>query len=99
MNGIISSSLEVERFIMIIMSAFAAMVMVLVAVGIYGVMSYIVEQRIQEIGIRIALGVALSQARNMVVRHGLTLIIAGVGIGVCTAWELALLLQAFLFGV
>jgi len=68
-------------------------------VGIYGVMSYSVQQRTQEIGIRIALGAEASQARNMVVRHGLTLTITGVVIGLAAAWELALLLQGLIFGV
>jgi putative ABC transport system permease protein len=99
MNRIVASSLEVDRFIMIIMSAFAAMALFLAAVGIYGVMSYGVQQRTQEIGIRIALGAEPSQARNMVVRHGLTLTIVGVVIGLGLAWEVAVLLQDLIFGV
>ena len=99
MNRIVASSLEVERFIMIIMSAFAAMAASLAAVGIYGVTSYTVEQRTHEIGIRIALGAEASQVRNMVVRHGFTLTIVGVVIGLGAAWELAVLLQGFMFGV
>ena len=99
MNRIVASSLEVERFIMIIMSAFAAMAVFLAGVGIYGVTSYTVEQRTQEIGIRIALGAEASQVRNMVVRHGFTLTIVGVVIGLGAAWELAVLLQGFMFGV
>jgi ABC-type antimicrobial peptide transport system permease subunit len=84
---------------MIIMSAFAAMALFLATVGIYGVMSYGVQQRTQEIGIRIALGAKTSQARNMVVRHGLTLTIIGVVLGLGASWELAVLLQSFVFGV
>jgi len=99
MNQIVASSLEVDRFVMIIMSSFAAMAMFLAAVGIYGVMSYSVQQRTQEIGIRIALGAEASQARNMVVRQGLTLTIVGVVIGLSAAWELAVLLQGFMVGV
>jgi putative ABC transport system permease protein len=99
MNRIVASSVEVDRFVMIIMSSFAAMAVFLAAVGIYGVMSYSVQLRTQEIGIRIALGAEASQARNMVVRHGFTLTIVGVGIGLGAAWELAVLLQSFIFGV
>jgi predicted permease len=99
MSRIVATSLELDRFIMIIMSSFAAMAVFLAVVGIYGVMSYSVQQRTQEIGIRIALGAEASQARNMVVRHGLTLTIAGVAIGLAAAWELALLLQGLIFGV
>jgi predicted permease len=99
MNYIVAGSVELDRFIMIIMSSFAAMALFLAVVGIYGVMSYSVQQRTQEIGIRIALGAEASQARNMVVRHGLTLTVAGVMIGLGAAWELALLLQGLIFGV
>jgi ABC-type antimicrobial peptide transport system permease subunit len=99
MNQIVAGSLEFDRFYMVIMSAFAAMAVFLAAVGIYGVMSYSVQQRTQEIGIRIALGAEASQARNMVVRHGFTLTIAGVVIGLGAAWELAVLLQGSIFGV
>jgi len=99
MNRIVASSVEVERFMTIIMSAFAAMAVLLAAVGIYGVISYSVEQRTQEIGIRLALGAEASQVRNMVVRHGLTLTVIGVVIGLGAAWELALLLEGFMFGV
>jgi putative ABC transport system permease protein len=99
MNRIVASSVEIDRFIMIIMSAFAAMAVFLATVGIYGVMSYSVQQRTQEIGIRMALGAEASQARNMVVRQGFTLIAVGVVIGLGAAWELALLLQSFVFGV
>jgi predicted permease len=99
MNQIVASSLEIDRFVMIIMSAFAVMAVFLSAVGIYGVMSYSVQQRTPEIGIRMALGAEPSQARNMVVRHGLTMTFLGVLIGLGAAWELAVFLQDFVFGV
>jgi putative ABC transport system permease protein len=99
MNQIVAGSLEVDRFVMIIMSAFAAMAVFLSAVGIYGVMSYSVQQRTPEIGIRIALGAEPSQARNLVVRHGLIMTLVGVAIGLGAAWELAVFLQDFIFGV
>lgn len=99
MNQIVAGSLEVDRFVMIIMSAFAAMAVFLSAVGIYGVMSYSVQLRTVEIGIRIALGAEPSQARNVVVRHGLSMTLLGVVIGLGAAWELAVFLQDFIFGV
>jgi ABC-type antimicrobial peptide transport system permease subunit len=58
-----------------------------------------VEQRTQEIGIRLALGAETSQVRNMVVRHGLGLTLIGVLIGISASWELAQLMEDLLFGV
>ena len=75
------------------------MALFLAAVAIYGVMSYTIEQRTQEIGIRIALRAEAAQVRNMVVRHGFTSTVAGVMIGLGAAWELAILLKGFMFGV
>jgi FtsX-like permease family protein len=79
--------------------SFACMALLLATVGTYGVMSYSVQQRTPEIGIRIALGAETSQVRNMVVRYGVVLTFAGVIIGVSAAWELALLMQSLVFGV
>ena len=73
--------------------------MLLAAIGIYGLMDYTVEQRTQEIGIRLALGAEANQVRNLVVRQGMRLALAGVTVGVGAAWGLALLMQSLLFGV
>ena len=73
--------------------------MLLAAIGIYGLMDYTVEQRTQEIGIRLALGAEANQVRNLVVRQGMSLALAGVTVGVGAAWGLALLMQSLLFGV
>jgi predicted permease len=99
MNDMISSSLEETRFTVIIMSIFGSLALVLAVIGIYGVMTYTVEQRTQEIGIRIALGAEATQVRNIVVRHGLVLTLTGVIIGIAAAWELALAMESLLFGV
>jgi putative ABC transport system permease protein len=99
MNRILSNSIQSERFLTIVMTAFACMALLLAAVGVYGVMSYSVEQRTQEIGIRIALGAEASQVRNMIVRYGFTLTLAGIVLGLAAAWELAWLMQSLVFGV
>jgi len=99
MNDMISSSVEEPRFMVIVMSIFGSLALVLAVIGIYGVMTYTVEQRTQEIGIRIALGAETSQVRNMVVRYGLGLTLTGVIIGIAAAWELALAMESMLFGV
>jgi putative ABC transport system permease protein len=69
------------------------------AIGIYGVMSYSVQQRTQELGVRIALGAQASSLRNMVILQGMTLAIIGVVIGSGGALWLTRFLGSFLFGV
>jgi ABC-type antimicrobial peptide transport system permease subunit len=73
--------------------------LLLAAIGIYGLMAYSVEQRTQEIGIRLALGAPTAQVRNMVVFQGMRLAIVGVIIGIAAAFGLARLIATFLFGV
>jgi ABC-type antimicrobial peptide transport system permease subunit len=91
-----------QRFPMILLGAFAALALLLASVGIYGVISYSVTQRIQEIGIRMALGAAKRQIFQMVIGHGLRLAVAGLMTGTAVALILARLLSSFshlLYGV
>ena len=81
------------------MTVFGSCALVLAAIGIYGLMAYAVEQRTQEIGIRLALGANLSQVRGMVIRQGMTLAIVGVAIGLAAGFALARVLESMLFGV
>jgi ABC-type antimicrobial peptide transport system permease subunit len=99
MDEIVSLSLQEERGLMVVITAVAALALLLSVVGIYGVMAYSVQQRTQEIGVRLALGATPGQVRNMVVRHGSVLTAAGVVIGITSAWELAHLMESMLFGV
>ncbi|PYR89201.1 MAG: hypothetical protein DMF84_25295 [Acidobacteria bacterium] len=99
MDEIVSVSVSRQRFNMWVMSVFGGCALLLAAIGIYGLMAYSVEQRTQEIGIRLALGAQISQVKNMVIRQGMLLAIAGVVIGVAAAFALARLITAFLFGV
>src|SRR5262249_23199883 len=73
MNEVVSRSTSRERFNMLVMSIFGAAALLLAAIGIYGLMSYSVEQRSQEIGIRLALGAGLRDVRRMIVVQGMRL--------------------------
>ena len=71
----------------------------LAAIGIYGLMAYSVQQRTQEIGIRIALGAAAESVRNMVIRQGMSVALFGVATGAAAAFGLSRAIASFLFGV
>jgi ABC-type antimicrobial peptide transport system permease subunit len=81
------------------MGIFAAAALLLAMMGIYGVMSYAVARRKQEIGIRVALGAAQSDVLGMVVRHGMTLIGVGLALGAAGALSLTRLMGSLLYGV
>jgi putative ABC transport system permease protein len=102
MREIVSESIGPQRFPMIVLGAFAALALLLASIGIYGVISYSVTQRAQEIGIRMALGAERGNIFRMIVGQGLTLASAGLAIGVAVALVLARLLSSFshlLYGV
>jgi putative ABC transport system permease protein len=99
MDEVVTLSTSRERFNMLMMTVFGGSALLLAAIGIYGLMAYSVEQRTQEIGIRLALGAPVSQVKNMVIRQGMILAIVGVGIGLAAAWMLARFVEGFLFGV
>jgi putative ABC transport system permease protein len=99
MEEVVSLSTSRQRFNMWLMTVFGVSALLLAAIGIYGLMTYSVEQRTQEIGIRLALGAQAAQVKNMVVLQGMVLTLAGVALGVAGAWGLARFLAAFLFGV
>jgi predicted permease len=99
MDEVVSRSTSRQRFNMWLMSVFGACALLLAAIGIYGLMAYSVEQRTQEIGIRLALGANASQVKNMVVKQGMILAIVGVVIGLGSAFGLARVIQTLLFGV
>jgi predicted permease len=99
MNEVVSISISRQRFNMLLMTIFGSSALLLAAIGIYGLMAYSVEQRTQEIGIRLALGAEAGTVRNMVVVQGMRLVLIGVAIGIVSAFGLTRFLAAFLFGV
>ena len=99
MTDVVVRSTSRERFNALLMTVFAASALVLAAIGIYGVMAYVVQQRTREIGVRLALGADPAAVRRMVVFQGMRLAMTGVIIGVAAAFGLSRYLTAMLFGV
>lgn len=99
MDEVIARSTSRQRFNMLLMTVFAGVALALAAIGIYGLMSYSVQQRTQEIGIRLALGADTGDVQKMVVFQGVRLALAGVVIGLGGAFVLTRLIASFLFGV
>ncbi len=99
MDEVVVGTTARESFNMLLLSIFGASALVLASIGIYGLMAYSVQQRTQEMGIRMALGADRSRIRNLVVWQGMQLTIAGVVVGICAAFGLTRLIASFLFGV
>jgi putative ABC transport system permease protein len=99
MEQYFSASVAQRRFNMILLAVFAGVALVLAAVGIYGVMSYSVTQRTQEIGIRMALGAKQTDVLRLVVRQGMIPALAGVVIGLGAGVALTRLMSSLLYGV
>jgi putative ABC transport system permease protein len=99
MDQVISQSTARQNFNMLLLTIFAGLALLLAAIGIYGLMSYTVEQRTQEIGIRMALGADRSDMLKLVVRQGMLLTGIGIVIGLAASFGLNRLLANLLFGV
>ncbi len=99
MTQIVEESMASARFNMILMTIFAGVALMMASIGLYGVISYSVSQRIHEIGIRMALGASRSRVLSLVLSNGMTLALIGVGLGVAVAFGLTRLMASLLFGV
>ena len=99
MDEIVGQSTARSDFNMLLLTIFAGSALVLAAIGVYGLMAYSVQQRTQEMGVRLALGADGSRVRNMVIRQGMMLVGVGVAVGVAAAFGLARVMTSFLFGV
>jgi predicted permease len=99
MDSLVARSVARQRFSMTLIGVFAALAMLLAAVGIFSVMSSLVAQRSHEIGIRLALGAQPRDILSMVVRHGMTLALVGVGLGLAASFALTRLMSGLLYEV
>ena len=99
MTEVVSTALATPRLTGFLLGVFAAIALALAAVGIYGVLAYLVSQRTHEIGIRLAIGADRSQVLRMVLRQGMTLAVVGIGIGLAAALALTQLMQSLLYQV
>ena len=99
MDEIVIRNTSRQRFNMLLLTIFGSSALLMAAIGIYGLMAYSVQQRTQEMGIRMALGAQASHIRNMVIRQGMVLALIGVVIGIAGAFGLTRFLASFLFDV
>jgi putative ABC transport system permease protein len=99
MDEVMGRSTARESFSMLLLTIFGAAALLLAAIGIYSLMAYSVQQRTQEMGIRMALGADRSAIRRLVVGHGLRLALVGVALGIAAAFALTHLMASFLFGI
>src|SRR5215831_15731228 len=96
---LVDRSVADRRFLMALMGAFAGLALVLTIVGLVGVLTYIVNQRTRELGIRMALGAQPVAILRMVVKQGMSMVSIGIALGLIASWLLTRLMTSLLFGI
>jgi putative ABC transport system permease protein len=99
MQTIVAQSVATQRLAMILLSVFSGIALLLSAIGIYGVISYLAGQRTHEIGVRMALGASSADVLRMVLGEGMRITLVGVGIGIIAALGLTRLITKIIYGV
>lgn len=99
MGEIVARSISTQRLTMLLLSVFSALALVLSAIGIYGVISYLTGQRTHEIGVRVALGASSDDVLRMVLGQGMRMTLIGVAIGIAAAFGLTRLITKMIYGV
>ncbi len=99
MNEIIANSVAARRFSMIVLGIFAGLALLLASIGIYGVVSYVIGQRTQEIGVRIAMGAQRSEVFRLVLAQGATMAALGAAVGLVAALALTRLMGTMLYAI
>jgi len=96
---LVNRSVADRKFLLALMGIFASLALVLTMIGLYGVISYLVNQRTQEIGIRMALGAQMRDILQMVLKQGMILVLTGVALGLAAAWLSTRLMARLLYQV
>ena len=99
MDQVLRGSVAQPRFAMVLLAAFATIALTLAIVGIYGVISYAVSRRTQEIGIRMALGAESKDVVGLMIRQGMIMALLGVVVGVGLALSMGRVMEGILYGV
>jgi predicted permease len=99
LTTLVNESMAQPRFSMLLLTSFGILALMLACIGMYGVISYSVTQRTQEIGVRMALGAARRNVFALVLGRGARLVTVGIGIGLVAAWGVTRTMSSFLYGV